>query len=159
MSTVNATVTQNLTIGELFSAVDLPAAGNLNVTYDDFNTTKTLNAASTPPGTKGFAREYTSSQTLDLTAIVRDLGANLDCSGLKLQALLLKNTSTTSWLTVADSGSNTYQCNSGSPLAIPPGGRQLLYFDDELADVDATHKILTCQTTAGQKFQLAAVFG
>jgi hypothetical protein len=155
--TIQASLQQALTVVETKSAADLPAAGDRSMTYDQFNVRKTLNTASTPAGTQFLAKQYASGQTLDFTALVNDLGETIDATGLKLQAMLLVNPSSSANVDWADGASDAYSINNAEGLRIPPGGSVELYFHGQLADVAAGVKDV--DITATDAFQLILVFG
>lgn len=157
--TVSARVGLQFNLTTQYSAVESPSTGQFDVPHSAFNKSVSFNPTSTPPGSAVYSEELTSSQTLDLTALARTLEDTMDLSGLKLQALLLNNLSTANTVVLADTGANTYVVNAGAAITVQPGASIALVLNDKLTDVDATHKVLTLTATAGQKFQLAMLFG
>lgn len=167
MSTLNANVALRATVTETFATAELPSASTRTLTHDKFNVLKSLGASSTPPATKYYSGLLVGPQSLDLTALVKDVGGTIDCTGLKLQVLLLNNLSTTDNVTMADSGagvsssgtSGNYSINGGAPLTIEPGASALLFFNDALDDVDAANCLLTIDAADAEKFEIAMIFG
>lgn len=159
MSTINAAFRQQLTVQEAFSADELPTAQDPSVNHNQANRSKTLSASTTPAGTEVYARELTGSQNLDLTALTDTLGNALDCSGLKLQAILLNNPSTTDAVVISDGAADPYSINGGSDITVPVGGAFSMDFNDELADVAAGAKAIDITPGAGESFKLVMVFG
>ncbi len=159
MSTLEATLDVRPTVIETFSAVELPGVGSQQISYDQFSTRNQLNASSTPPATMVYAEELTGPQNLDLTALARSIGGTIDTSGLKLQAIRVINLSTTDLVDIEDGAANAYQLNNGDAIRIPAGGELLLYFNDKLADVDGTHKMLDVTPAGGEDVQVMLLFG
>lgn len=158
MSTINAALRLSLDVLESFSASELPTAASPSVKHNQANLAQTLNASSTPAGTKLYAKKLTGTQTLDLTALTDTLGAALDCTGLKLQAILLENLSTTNTVVISDPA-NPYSLNATAAITVPAGATLGMYFNDKLADVAAGAKGITFTATAGQTYNLLMVFG
>ena len=159
--TVSARVGLQFNLATQYSAVESPGTGLMEVARQAFNKAWNLASGGTPPVNAAavYGEELTSSQALDLTALVRSVEATLDVTGLKVQGFLLTNLSTVNTVVIADSGANAYLLNGGAAITVPPTGSVVVMAPEKLADVDATHKIITLTATAGQKFQLALIFG
>ena len=156
-SVINATMGFKCTVVETFDEDDFPAGSDRSVTLSAFNATKTLNADSTPPGTMVYAKKLSGNQNLDFTALVKDLGGTIDCSGLKLQGILLNNLSSANAVTWADGGANPYSVNGGANKVVPAGGKWQEFFNDKLDDVAAGAKAVAI--TATDSYELILVFG
>jgi len=158
-TTINASLAAQLTL--LVTRDDVDSAGSLDTVHSAFNQAQTLNADSTPPVTKKYAAELTGTQTLDLTAAADPELGTLDMSGLKLQAMLVVNLSTTDNLVVEDGAANPYQVNAGDTIVIEEGGENfaLMYFGGKLADVAAGAKNLKFTAAPGESYQVILVFG
>jgi hypothetical protein len=160
---MTATIRANINIApnvtENFAVGDLPAIGAMLMSYATFNQRKNLSATTTPPVTKVYGEQLTSSQALDLTNLTRSIGAAVVGTGLKVQLVMLVNLSTTNTVTLADGAGNAYQLQGGQSALIQPGGIFLEFYNDKLADVDATHKNLAITATGGQSYQLLILLG
>lgn len=159
MSTIQVTCTMNLTVVQEFTAAEMPSGGDRSLTHNQFNNTRTLNVSSTPPATEVYAKLLTGSQALDFTALVPDVGATIDATGLKLQCLTINNLSTANTVDWADGGANPYSINNTNPIRIEPGASHEMYYNDKLADVAAGVKAVAITATAGQTYELILVFG
>ena len=166
MSTISATQRFGLSVMEAFSEAELPAAKNRTLVDDQFGSSVKLDADTTPPATKAWSAKLTSTQTLDLTALTRSVGATVNATGLRLQMLLLNNLSATATLMIDKGASNGYPINGAAEgLVVPPSGLAQLYFADGLADVAAGAKTLDLTVTpAGsgtevEDFEIQLVFG
>jgi len=159
MSTINATLRIALDVLEEFTAAEIPLVSQPSVLHNQANLSKSLNASSTPAGTKVYAQQLTGTQNLDLTSLTDTIGNALDCSGLKLQALLIKNLSTTDPLTISDGAANPYSINGTHDVDVPIGCTFGFEFGEQLADVAAGALAIDITPAAGQSFQLVMVFG
>ena len=160
MPTINVTLVAQANIVSKWSASELPStAGEQSVVHTAFAKSIPLRADSTPPASKKMADEFTGDQNLDLTALSDPEVGAVDATGLKVQVLLVNNLSTSATLTLSDGVANPYQLNGGDTIVIPPGGTDLKFFNDKLADVAAGAKCFDAAITAGQKFQLLLVMG
>jgi len=157
MSAINQTLVFKATVVETFTAAEAPSASDRQITHSNFDETKTLNATSTPPGAQVYTKELTGNQSLDFTALVKDLGDTIDCTGLKLQSILLNNTSSSNTVTWADGGANPYSVNGGASKVIQAGGKWQEFFNDKLDDVAAGAKAV--DITATDSYQIVLVFG
>jgi len=158
-STVQANVQITPGAVETFPAADLPAVGQLPLAYSGFAERWSLSATSAPPVSKVYAEEITSSKDLDFTALVRSIGGTINASGLKVQYVQINNLSTANTVAVADGDANAYQLQGGESILVQALGSVAMFFNDKLADVDATHKGLKITATAGQKYQILILFG
>lgn len=161
-STVQANIVMNPGVTETFAATDLPSIGALSLPYAAFSKRWALNAASTPPATKVYGEEVTTdgAETLDFTALARSIGGTIDCSGLRLQALMLINESTTNTVTIKKGAANGYDFNAtAQTILVQAECALMMTFNDDLVDVDGTHKEIDITATNGQKYFLLLLFG
>ncbi len=159
---ITATLLQQLTVTEtLDTGVD--GVGSPVVVHNALNTTATLNASSTVPGTKVSSDTVAlvaGAKTIDLTALPGVGGGTIDATGLKLQAALIKNPAGNGTLTVTKGASNGYAIwGSTYSVQVPPGGSILAYFADQLADVAAGVKTIDFAGTGTQSFSVLFVLG
>jgi hypothetical protein len=162
MSTITSRQRFQTTIAETFSAEELPAiaAASRALSYDQFNGNVVLGPSTTPPATKAWTGILAGDQTLDLTALSRAVGNDVDATGLKLRQILVNNLSASAVLTIAPGASDPYEFNgTGGEKAIPAGGKYQEYFADGLGAVGPTHKTLDITIAAAQTYQIALVFG
>ena len=158
MSTISATLRFYLSFVEQFSAAEMPASSGRSISNDQFGQAFKLAAGSTPPAAKGWAGQLTGNQTLDFTALARTIGPTVNATGLKLQAILVNNLDDANPLVIAKGAVNGYAFNAAAGnKTIVAGGSYQEFFNDGLADVDATHK--TFDITATGDFQILLVFG
>ncbi len=112
-----------------------------------------LDGTTAVPLTKAWSDTRTLSggtETLDLTALTRSPAATVDCTGLKIQFVLIKaDAANTQVLTVAGAAATPYEFygDASGQISIPAGGVNYLYGKDALADVSATVKSVTISST------------
>ena len=160
MTTVNTTQNFDLTATETFTEAEMPALANRQFQYKEFSANKSLNAATTPAATKVYAEKLSGSQTLDLTALTRSIGAVVNATALRLQQIQISNLSTSATIVIAKGATNGYAFNGAAgDKAILPSGHYAEYFHDGLTDIDATHKTLDITGTTGQYYNVVMIFG
>ncbi len=143
-----------------YTEAELPGIGASSIAHAAFNGQWNLDPTVTAqPVTYVYAEKLTSSQTLDLTALARTLEATINATGLKIQAILLNNLSTANTVLIDDNAANENQINAGADVTIQPESSLAMVFKDKLADVDATHKLVTFTATAGQSYEVALALG
>jgi hypothetical protein len=166
---VTATIAQNLSVVEtLDNNTDPIAAANRKVTWGALSAvSESLTASTTVPATKvagGQVALVAGAKTLDLTALT-GLGANgatEDFTGLKVQALFMKNPATNSGsISIAPGASNGYEFNgSDGKLTLSPGQSVLLYLADSAPDVaDSSADQLDFAGTGTEEFDIVMVAG
>jgi len=158
-STIDVTLTAQLTVVETFPEADWPAVQDRVLTHDGYNTRHNLHATSTPPATMKYADTLTGPLTLDLTALADPVSGTLDGSGLKVQALKVNNLSTTTALVIDVGASNPCSLNGGDPITLPALGEAIFYFADGLVDVDATHCELDITAGAAEDYEIMLILG
>jgi hypothetical protein len=157
--TLTANLAARLGLVRSLDDTEVPSAGAHTTAHNAFDFTKLLDANSTPPGTKSYVDELTGTQNLDLTALSDPELGTVDGTGLKVQAILVNNTSGSADLTISDGAANPYSLNGTADIVVEYGGTLLMYFNDQLADVAAGAKAIDFTITAGQTFQLAIIMG
>lgn len=126
---------------------------------------RTLNATSTPPGTKVVSGEIAmtaGAATLDLRAIAGANGASQDLNGLKVQEIILESKAgNANPITIVGGAANGYLVfgTAGKVTLAAAGDAAHLLFNDSLPDVDATHKTLDISGTGTQTLQYIIVAG
>jgi len=157
--TLTANLAARLSLNRSLDATEVPSAGAHTTPHNQFDFTKLLNADSTPAGTKSFLDDFTSTQNLDLTSLTDPQIGAVDGTGLKVQAILVNNTSASATLAISDGGANPYSLNATANIVVPAGATFFAYYADKLADIGAAAKAITFTTTAGQTFQLGIIMG
>ena len=135
-------------LGSLGDLVSGSVAGIHSMTE---TTSFTLDSGSTPPITQVWSDEFTLSAgaaTLDLTALARDAQANLDLTGLKIQAYFFATPSTnTDTVTIVDGATNGYNIfgDASGQITIGASGQKgfaMFYAPETLQDVGASDKTI-----------------
>lgn len=158
--TITANLAARLGLVRSLDATEIPSAGAHTTPHSEFDFTKLLNASSTPAGTKSFVNSFTGTQTgLDLTSLTDPELGSVDGTDLEVQAIIVNNLSGTETLTISDNAATPYSLNATADLVVPPGGTLLLYFNDGLVNIDATHKLIDFTITAGHSFELGIIMG
>ena len=141
-------------------AVDAKA----RVTHDQLNIEKTLGAGTTPPATKVAAFQKALSAgaaTIDLAALVGTNGAALDGTGLRVQAILLKNPATNAnAITVAIGASNGYDgLGADFSITLQPDAHALIFANNSGGYIGPTKKTLDLSGTLAQVLDVIIVMG
>lgn len=157
--TLTANLAARLGLVRSLDATEVPSAGAHTTPHNEFDFTKALTASSTPPLSKSYLDMLTGDQNLDLTALADPELGTVDGTGLKVQAILVKNISGSADLTISDAAANPYSLNSTADIVVEYGGSLLLFFNDQLADIAAGAKGIDFTITAGQSFELGILMG
>lgn len=162
------TYSTNFKVVETLEAnVQAASSTNSRVTHDQFNTSVTLNAASTPAITKTANYELALSAgavSVDLTALKaagQATAGTIDGTGLKVQAVRLKNKSTNANnMTFAEGATNGYALfGTGWTITLPPGGEVTAYLPEGSPDVAAGDRVIDITGTGAQVAQIQFVLG
>lgn len=134
------------------------------VTHTAFDEEVTLNATSTPPATKwaGFIVTLTAgAATIDLTALTGTNGVTVNGTGLKPQAVRIKNlgANVMTFKKGAANGHNLFTATDGT--VIQPGGHDQTFTNDSatIDDIDATHKTWGVTGTGTQTAEVSILLG
>ena len=152
-----------LTTTEVLQGV--PGAVGGTVINDDFNQSVSLTPTGSVPVTKGSYQTYTIAGGLvdiDLTALL-GTQSNVDGTGLKLQALFIKNLGNNN-INVAPGAANAYSpFGAGNDIDLPANATNkshiLLYTPELLADVAAGAKMIRITGTNGDTVQVGILLG
>lgn len=162
------TYSTNFKVVETLEAnVQAASSTNKKITHDQFNTSVTLNAESTPVITKTVNYEVTLSggaATIDLTALKaagQAAAGTIDGTGLKIQAIRLKNKSTNAnAMTFSEGASNGYALFGASWLVtLPVGGEVVAYLPEGTPDVATGDKTIDIAGTGSQVAQIQICLG
>jgi len=160
----------SLTVGMKMTAVEtletnVPAAATngKTVTHSAFNKTDTvLTASTTPPVTKpSYSQPALSggAYTINLAALSGVNGATVDLTGLKVQAIKIKNNGA-NVMSFTEGASNGYALLGASFLfAVQPGQEIMILGNDATPDVAAGDRTIDVTGTGSQSFDLAVVAG
>ncbi len=161
-ATLNAilTVAEGLTFGEDFTS-------DPSRTHSLGDLSKTLNATSTPAAISEVWSDQVAlaagTVDLDLAALARGGGlAALDLTGLKVQAVLIRNPTGNALISIAGATVNPYELlgvGVATELEVAPGGFALLYSPEGLGDVGASNKVVTITGTGTELFDIVIVAG
>lgn len=147
-------------------ATGVPAASTAGATIEhaNWNQTLALDANTTVPITKTaiFQKALVAGAvTVDLTALTGSNGAAVTLSGLKVQALYLKNpTTNANTIKVKVGAANGYQVAGAAwEVTLSPGQWMVLYGHDLTPDVGGAAKDLDLTGTGTQALDMAIVAG
>jgi len=154
-----------------FGAIEAITA-NIGASAADANIEHKLNLNQTVPnGTSlpatvvaSFSQSLTSSTAYtDMTALPKANGATADCTGLKLQGIIIKNPTGNATLTIAHNTSTSVSAynfigTSGS-VQVQAGGLFFWHAPEAAADVASNAKNIILSGTGTQSCHVAAIFG
>lgn len=129
------------------------------VTHSAFDESGTLNAGSTPAGTKtaNFILTLTTgAATIDLTNLSGLNGAVVTGLALKIQIIRIKNLGANAMTFVAGA-SNGYVL--ASTIVVPPSGVAMIYGAGGMAAVGASTKNIDVSGTGSQTAEITIIFG
>ena len=139
------------------------AAGR-TVTHNQFNTSLSLNGESAVPVSKvaAFKQALTAgAATVDLTSLTGTNGATVNGTGLKVQALKVKNLGANP-LTIIPKASTGYALfgaiGTGS-IEVKAGGEVLLYGNEEAPDIGGSSKDFELSGTGAEESEWTIVMG
>lgn len=152
-----------MTSTETLSA-GVDGATNPAITHDGFNLSGVnLSATSTPPVSIASYQTYAlvaGAKTIDLTALEGVNDVTQDCTGLKLQGIVIENPSGNNTMTVGDGAANGYQLfGSAVDVQVPAGSTLVMYFVDTLPDVAAGAKNIDISGTLTESINIGMVLG
>ncbi|MBM4043375.1 MAG: hypothetical protein FJ290_33220 [Planctomycetes bacterium] len=162
---ITATVTSNLTVVETLDGNrPFAADAKARVTHDVLNTSASLTSGSSPPGTKVAAFQKAlaaGAGTIDLTALVGTNGLAVDGTGLRVQAVKVRNPATNANpITLSKGAANGYNgFGADFSLALAPGAHALLVPNDAGSDVGGANKNLDLAGTGTQALDVQVVLG
>jgi NAD/NADP transhydrogenase alpha subunit len=160
---VSVNYAANVTVQEtLETNPDSSSASQRVVTHSLFNSSHALNGSSTPPATKVAAFKLAlvaGAGAIDLTALVGTNGAVVDGTGLKVQAIKVKNVGANA-LTITKGATNGYALAGASMnISLLQNQEVTLYGNDATPDVASGVRILDLAGTLVQESQWIIVLG
>jgi len=154
-----------------FGAIEAITA-NIGASAADANIEHKLNLNQTVPnGTSlpatvvaSFSQSLTSSTAYtDMTALPKANGATADCTGLKLQGIIIKNPTGNATLTIAHNTSTSVSAYSfigtAGSISIPAGGTLALCYPEAAADVSSSAKNIIWAGTGTQSAHVLIIAG
>ena len=130
--------------------------------HTGFNTSDVLSATTTPPVTKfAFVVKALSggAGTIDLTALPHD-GATVDMTGLKIQALKIKNKSGNAAMTFTEGASNGYALLGAAFSFILLAGQEItIRGNDATPDVASGDRTIDITGTGSQECEVSVIAG
>lgn len=158
---VTATIVRSMATIETFSEGSV-ASSNATITHNGYDESNALTSATTPPITKCafFLGTLTAGAlTIDLTALTGTNGGTVDGSGLKVQAIHLKNLGANA-MTFAVGASNGYDlAGSGFSVTLAQNQDFLFYGNDATPDIGASDKTIDVSGTGSQTFECSILLG
>lgn len=146
----------------LETSVAAATAGNRVVIHNQYNSSATLDANTTPPVTKvaAFSQALTAgAATIDLTALTGTNGASVDGTGLKVQVFKIKNKGANN-LTVKFGASNPYNLLGASWTLILAQNQEItVYGNDATPDIASGAKNIDLSGTTTQTSEVVIVMG
>jgi len=162
---VSVTYASTVTVAEtLPGAIPSALAAKKIVTHDVFNTSLTLNAASTPPASTmaAFTQALSgNTATIDLTTLVGTNGSVVNGTGLKVQLLKAKATATNANpITISVGAANGYDLSGAAfSVTLSAGQEVTLYGNDASPDIAAGDKEIDLLGTGAQTIDIMIVMG
>lgn len=133
------------------------------IIHNQFNTSTTLNASSTPPVTKVAAIEQdlgAGTATVDLTALTATNGATVDGTGLRVQALKFRNQAGNAVMSIAMGAANGYDgFGAAFKVTLAGGAEVTILSNDNGSDIAAGVKNLDLAGTGAETAELVIVMG
>jgi len=162
---VAATVTSGLTVVETLGGNrPFAADAKAKVTHDQLNTVAALGAATSPPATAvaAFQAAMTGgAATIDLTDLLGTNDLPVDGTGLRVQAVKVRNPGTNANpITISKGASNGYNgFGADFSLALTPGAHALLFPNDAGSDIASNNANLDLAGTGSQALDVEVLLG
>ena len=162
--TFSASVELKTSVQQTFDTAAGPAAGTPKVTHANWDFKHSLNATSTPPLTKHAVEQKAlagGAGTIDLTATKGFNGEAVDGTGLKVQALKLRNPSTNAnSISIEPGAANGYDfCGADFKITLEPGTEVLIFCLDTAPDVAIADCQIDLAGTGAQVLDFEALMG
>jgi hypothetical protein len=143
-------------------STNVPAAKNPVIRHDQFDLSVTLKSTPAPPVTKTSAKTYAlvgGALTIDLTALSGTSNEAVDGTGLKVQAIKIKNTGTNA-MTFVQGAANDYELVGATfSFTLLAGQHAMFYLNDAAPDVGATDSDIDVSGTGTETFEMILVMG
>lgn len=150
------------TVETLETGVPAASASDKTITHDQYDETAALTASTTPPVTKCayfLATLSGGALDIDLTALSGTNGATVVGTGLKVQAIRIKNLGANT-LTIEPGDSDAYNLlGAAFKIILAQNQHITLYGNDATPDVASDAKILKLTGTTTQTSEWSVVLG
>jgi hypothetical protein len=148
----------------LESNVPATPTGSRSVVHSAWDSTKSLNAGSTPPATKVAAFQKALAAgvaTIDLTALTGTNGATIAGTGLRVQVLRVRNPAANgNPISIAKGAENGYDgLGADFSHTLVPGAEATFFLNDAGSDVGGSNKNLDLAGTGSQALDVEIVLG
>ena len=162
--TFTASVELKTSVQQTFDTAAGPAAGTPKVTHANWDFKHSLSASSTPPFSKHAVEQKALAAgvgTIDLSATFGFNGEAVDGTGLKVQAMKLRNPSTNANnITITPGAANGYDfCGAAFSITLEPGTEVLIYCLDTAPDIAAADCTLDIAGTLVQVLDFECLMG
>lgn len=158
---VQATVTLGVSVRETLE-VGVDGANAPVVRHDQFPSNITLNGSSAAPVTKPVVDNLALSAgayTIDLTSMTGTNGAAVNGTGLKVQAIHIRNNGAAA-MTITPGSSNPYNLLGSSFSVVLAPGQEFAFYGNEAApDISGSAKEIDIAGTGTDDFDLSLVMG
>lgn len=162
-ATVTVLATFGLTVTEILDSTPFALDGRKTVIHDTLNFSETNSTTGVTTSVVAASNHALTSgtATIDLTAMLGTNGATVSGSGLKLQYMIARATSTNANPIKIKNGASNGYGGWGSDFAVSLKANQRFMIDgrDLENDVDGTHKTLDLSGTGSQSIDIIMVFG
>ncbi len=163
----SASLAMSLTVTEeIANNTDSLSATARSVTHNAFNVSETLPRSASPAvpftSTAFFKKALSSgAATIDLTSLTGTNGKTVDLTGLKVQAILLRNPSTNANpITVGEGATNGYELAGNAwSVQLKPGMSCMIYAAEQAPDVGSSAKTIDLAGTGSQALDVGIVAG
>ncbi len=160
---VSLTYASNITVAEVLAGnTDSALAASRTVNHNQFNTSLSLTGVTPQPVSKSafFVQALAAGvATIDLTSLTGANGASVDGTGLKVQAIKIKNLGANT-MSIAPGAVNGYDgFGSDFKITLSQNQEALLNGNDATPDIGATDLSLDLAGTGTQTAEISIVMG
>lgn len=157
VSSQKITITETLP-GNTGSASD----SNRRVVHDQYDETRTLNSASTPPATlcAAFLLTLTAgAASIDFRNLTGTNGAAVDGNGLKVQEFRIKNLGANNMVITPGASNGLDLFGAAFSITVYPGAVAHFFLNDAAPDIAAADKTIDVAGTGSQTAEVTVVMG
>lgn len=164
---MSATITPSISLTAV-ETIALAASPEASIQQSGFNCSgPKFSATTTPPVTHASYQSLAlagGTRDIDLTALPNAVNVPQDCTGKKVQTILIKNPAGNDAITISPGGANPYPLFGTGNSVVVPGHATIDTFlamvvPEGLPDVAAGAKIITVTGTGTQSFHIGLTLG